>query len=102
MRRCDDCPSFVVDTVDNILTHEITVVQWEAQLQKVCNKKTGAEVEKCVYALYSHTLSLQSAVDRLMDMIDGLTTHIFVAHNQWNCHTIFRQNLNLQSVITVE
>ena len=86
----------VVDTVDNILKHELMFVQWEAQVQKVSNKK-GETVEKRIYALYSHTLTLEAAIIELKDMMEWLVTHIFIAHNQWNSHNQLQASLDLES-----
>ena len=90
----------IADT-DKISKKDVTFVQWEAKLQKVKNRK-GEEVEKKVYALYSHTENCISAIEKLKDMLKGLVTHVYIAHKQWNAHNNLRANLDLQSVITVE
>ena len=101
MRRCEHCPDLTIADTDKISKKDVTFVQWEAKLQKVKNRK-GEEVEKKVYALYSHTENCTSAIEKLKDMLKGLVTHVYIAHKQWNAHNNLCANLDLQSVITVE
>ena len=48
------------------------------------NNKKGEKVEKQIYALYSHSLTLETAIIELKDMMEWLVTQIFIAHHQWN------------------
>ena len=50
------------------------------------NNKKGEKVEKQIYALYSHSLTLETAIIELKDMMEWLVTQIFIAHHQWNSH----------------
>ena len=101
MRSCESCPSLIVDTIDEIGSQEITFVQWESRTQKVRNKK-GEYIDKKVYSLYSHTELLDQAISQLEDMLEGLTKHILVAHHQWKVHKTLQENLNTESIITIE
>jgi hypothetical protein len=57
---------------------------------------------KKVYGLHLEQHTLQTALNKLSELIPKLALHIFTAHHQWHAHECFRANLGPHCVITVE
>ena len=103
--QCKDCPGLQVALPENLLRKSITFSMWESKKVKITktdksNKTTT--VEKHVFSLYPHTITVEEAMEKLKVLVKNLKWHIYTAHRQWSAHDVQRSCLDVNSIITVE
>ena len=103
--QCKDCPGLQVALPENLLRKSITFSMWESKKVKITktdksNKTTT--VEKHVFSLYPHTITVEEAMEKLKVLVKNLKWHIYTAHGQWSAHDVQRSCLDVNSIITVE
>ena len=78
--------------------------QWCSEKKTVMIEKKGklTSVEKSVFSLYPVNCKAQEALVMLQEMCKPLKLHIFTAHMQWHAHSEARQNLDLNTIISIE
>ena len=100
--ECNSCPGLKVE-VDKAISSMIqNISQQESKKQSFKDKKSSEMIEKYVFALYSHSLSLNDAILMLQESIPHLRKHVHTAHRQWQAHKTYRENLDECSIRTVE
>ena len=114
---CKDCKTLKLYIPENIKKVEVTYSSWQVgeKVQEVKTKKGkkqtqdntqsvdgGKEVTaKKVYGLFNIT-TVEDVATTFLKSLPRLKRHIFIAHNQWDAHSKVRENLTVDSLITIE
>ena len=78
---------------------------WESRkilVTKINKENKLVSQKKNVFSLYLYTESLEDVMKRLKNMLPNLKRNIATSHRQWHAHNALRNNLDLQSIITIE
>ena len=102
---CKNCPNKLKLTLpDAVKKVNITFSQWRSE-KRVYQKEVKGKVvsiEKSVFNLYPETLTTEDALIKLTEMCKPLRKHIYTSHKQWDAHEKARQNLDLNTIISIE
>ena len=92
--ECDKCPNVNIE----IDSHK------EAKMAKLSlwSYSKSQEKGKNVFGLFPQNKTISETASAFLEMLPKLRRHIYTAHHQWRAHANARDNLDINSIVTIE